>query len=69
MRCSKVKLIAVLLIFGVVVGLQLLLSHSEGNVEQGSHLTGLLSRRWRSSELKSRGETWISGKLLPLISL
>lgn len=62
MRCSKVKIIGVLLIFSIVAGVHLLLSHSEVHDRKGSHL----ARLWRSSETKphAQGETWISGKLL-----
>lgn len=61
MRCSKVKLISASLIFGIVAGVHLLLSHSEVD----EHLT-LSSGKWRSSETKThaQGETWITGKLL-----
>ena len=64
-RCSKVKLIAVLFIFSIVAGVQLLLSHSEGDVGRGSRLTALLSDKWRrtSEFIKPHGETWISGKI------
>lgn len=65
MRCSKVKLFAVLLIFSAVVGVQHLLSRSEGD-EEGSYLMDLFSSKlWRSSESikpQAQGETWISGK-------
>ena len=63
MRCSKVRVIVVVLIFSIVAGVQLLLSHSGGDDREGSHLTPLFSSKWRS-EAKTQGETWISGKLL-----
>jgi len=62
MRCSKVKLISASLIFSIVAGVHLLLSHSEVD----EHLTQLSSVKWRSPETKphAQGETWITGKLL-----
>ena len=60
MRCSKVKLVALVLIFSVAAGLHLLLSISEDDDRPGSHLTH--SSEWRS-EAKPQEESWISGKL------
>ena len=56
MRCSKAKLIAVLLIFSVIVGLELYLSRSKG----AGQSAGQFSNEWRSVEKPH--ETWISGK-------
>jgi len=56
MKCSKAKLIAVLLIFSVIVGLELHLSRSKG----GGQSTGQFSSEWKSVEKPH--ETWISGK-------
>ena len=63
MKCSKVKFIAVVLIFSVVTGVHRLLSHSEGDDGTGSYLTRLFSSKWQSSKAKPQEETWISGKL------
>ncbi|XP_020604616.1 carbohydrate sulfotransferase 14-like isoform X2 [Orbicella faveolata] len=60
MKCSKVRFVAVVLIFSIVAGVYLLLSHSEGDDRTGSHLTRLFSSKWRSSEAKPQEETWIS---------
>ena len=64
MRCSKVKLVAVVLIFSVAAGLHLLHSILEGGDRTGPHLTRPFSSEWRSSEARPQEESWISGKLL-----
>ena len=60
MRCSKVKLVAVVLIFSVAAGLHLLHSILEGGDRTGPHLTRPFSSEWRSSEERPQEESWIS---------
>ena len=54
MRCSKVKIVAVLLICSIIVGLAMFLLHSKDGEQK-------LSSGFRSEEKPS--ESWISGKM------
>ena len=57
MRCSKVKLIIILLIFSTIVGLELFRSHWNGDGQSAE----LFSSERRSEE--NPNESWISGKI------
>ena len=57
MRCSKVKIVVVLLICSIIVGLEMFLLHSKGDEQSLREL----SSKFRSEEKPS--ESWISGKI------
>ena len=58
MRCSKVKLIIILLIFSTIMGLEPFRSHWNGRDGQSAEL---FSSERRSEE--NPNESWISGKI------